>query len=951
MIDLLVRFFGRLAIWLRYRVAARGLQAVAAKGTRGILFLPNHPALIDPIIIGVTLMKTFRARFLADEQQIDRFFIRNLARLIGVIPIPDPGKLGPAARQAVEQGLARCVEALRDGDNVVIYPAGRIMRSRYENLRGNSALRWILDQLPDVRIVLVRDRGLWGSGFSYALGRVPSVAQVLKKGIMALLACGVFFAPRRPVDLEFVEAALGAPHGDSLPRNADRGALNRWLEQFYNTGAPAATYVPYTFWQRGGIRNMPEPQFASGAGDISAVPDATRQTVLEYLRERTGVADVRDELNLASDLGLDSLARAEMLTWLAGEFGYPPGDVESLQTVGDVLLAAGGQAVSARLAEMKPIPRKWFAGEGEGDWLRSPGEVGTEVPVPAVRIGTCPASGRDQQRGQAPPDNVAEPVPISSAALDVPDGATIPEVFLAQARRGPGRPIVADQASGMRTYRDVVLGVMVLRPLIERMPGGRVGILLPAGVAADIVYMATLLAGKTPVMVNWTVGVRNLEHCLSLVGVKRVVTARRLIERLKAQGVDLAPAEAMFAHLEDLAGGVGKLTKLAAALASRLSWASLDKAAARLSPAAPAVILFTSGSEALPKAVPLTHANILANVRDIAALEVVRRGDRLLGILPPFHSFGLTVTTVLPLCLGAPVAHHPDPTEAATLARVVQAYRTTIMAGTPTFLDAIARAATAEQVSSLRLAVTGAEKCPERTYDRLERVNPKMEVLEGYGVTECSPIVSVNRPGRSRRGTIGEPMASVQWAIVDVESQSRRVEPGRAGMLLVRGPSVFGGYMHYDGPGPFVEFDGRQWYRTGDLVVEESGGVLRFSGRLKRFVKMGGEMISLPAIESVLAGAFEPTPADAPAGQDRATEGPSLAVEAAGQEGQVEIVLFTTRPLGREAVNRAIRDAGLSPLHNVRRVIQLDEIPVLGTGKCDYRELKRRLADGQGKDS
>ena len=895
MIYLLVRLLGRLALWLRYRVAARGLQAIAARGTRGILFLPNHPALIDPVIIGVTLMKTFRARFLADEDQIDRFFIRNLARLIGVIAIPEPGKGGPAVRQAVERGLARCVQALRNGDNVVIYPAGRVMRSRDENLGGNSAVRWILDQLPDVRIVLVRDRGLWGSGFSYAHGRVPSVAQVLRKGILALLACGVFFAPRRPVDLEFVEA-------DEFPRSTGREALNCWLEEFYNMGAPPGTYVPYTFWQRGGIRDMPEPKYASAAGDISAVPDATRQTVVEYLRQRTGIADIADVLNLARDLGLDSLARAEMLTWLAGEFGYPPGDVESLQTVGDVLLAAAGQAVSASLAELKPVPGKWFA--------KAPGVVG--------------------------------------AALDLPPGGTIPEVFLAQARRAANRPIAADQASGMRTYRDVVLGVMVLRPLIERMPGDRVGILLPAGVAADIVYMATLLAGKTPVMVNWTVGARNIEHCLSLVGVKRVLTARRLIERLKAQGVDLAPAEGMLAHLEELAGGVSKLAKLAAAVASRLSWASLDKAAARLSPDAPAVILFTSGSEAMPKAVPLTHANILANVRDIAALEIIRRGDRLLGILPPFHSFGLTVTTVLPLCLGAAVAHHPDPTEAATLARIIEAYRTTIMVGTPTFLDAIARAATAEQLSSLRLAVTGAEKCPERTYDRLEQINPEMEVLEGYGVTECSPIISVNRPGRSRRGTIGEPMGSIQWAIVDVETQSRHAEPGSQGMLLVRGPSVFGGYMHYDGPGPFAEFDGQQWYRTGDLVVEEPGRVLRFSGRLKRFVKMGGEMISLPAIESVLAGAFEappPGPGDVAARQAQATRGPSLAVEAAGQEGQVEIVLFTTGLLDREAVNRAIRDAGLSPLHNIRRVIQIDEIPVLGTGKCDYRELKSRLAE------
>jgi long-chain-fatty-acid--[acyl-carrier-protein] ligase len=900
MIDLLLRLSGRLAVWLRYRIRQRGIQDVASRGTRGILFLPNHPALIDPIIVAVTLMKTFHARFLADEEQIDRFFIRTLAKHIRVVPIPDPSKAGADAREAVERGLARCVEALRNGDNVVIYPAGRLMRSRYENLCGNSAVRWILDQLPDVRIVLVRDRGLWGSGFSYAHGRVPSVAQVLKKGVLALLACGIFFAPRRPVDLEFVEA-------DELPRSADREALNRWLEEFYNAGAPPATRVPYTFWRRGGTGEMPDPRYASASGDISAVPEATRQTVVEYLRERTGVADIADELDLARDLGLDSLARAEMLTWLAGEFGYPPGDVESLQTVRDVLLAAGGQAVSARLAELKPVPAKWLT--------------------------AAPARG--------------------GAALDLPPGRTIPEVFLAQARRAANRPIVADQASGMRTYRDVVLGVMVLRTPIERMPGDRVGILLPAGVAADIVYMATLLAGKTPVMVNWTVGARNIEHCLSLAGVKRVLTARRLVDRLKAQGVDLAPVEGMLAHLEDLAGGVSRPAKLAAALASRLSWASLDKAAARLSPDAPAVILFTSGSEAMPKAVPLTHANILANVRDIAALEVIRRTDRLLGILPPFHSFGLTVTTVLPLCLGAPVAHHPDPTEAPTLARIIETYRTTIMVGTPTFLDAVARAATAEQLSSLRLAVMGAEKCPERTFDRLEQVNPKMEVLEGYGVTECSPIVSVNRPGRSRRGTIGEPVGSIQWAIVDVETQSRPAGPGKAGMLLVRGPSVFGGYMHHDGPSPFVEFDGRQWYRTGDLVVEQPGGVLTFSGRLKRFVKMGGEMISLPAIESVLAGAFEappPGPGDAAARQAQAAPGPSLAVEAAGQEGQVEIVLFTTRPLDREAVNRAIRDAGLSPLHNVRRVIRLDEIPVLGTGKCDYRELKRRLAEAPGKD-
>jgi len=889
MIDLLLRWFAQLAVWLRYRVRTKGMYDVAGRGKRGILFLPNHPALIDPIIIGTTLLKCFRPRFLADEEQVDRFFIRNLARRIGVIPIPDPGKLGAGAREAIEGGLAKCVDALRNGDNVVIYPAGHIMRGRHESLSGNSAVRWILDQVPDVRVVLIRNRGLWGSRFSYAWGEVPSVGRVLRKGIAGLLACGVFFAPRRRVDLEFVEP-------DDLPRNVSRGDLNRWLESFYNADAPPAKYVPYTFWERGGVREMPEPRYDSDVGDISAVADATRHAVVEYLREQTGVADIRDELHLARDMGLDSLARAEMLTWLAGEFGYPPGDVDSLQTVRDIMLAAGGQAVSSRLAELKSVPPKWLAG-GAG---------------------------------------------LSESPTKLPAGRTIAEVFLEQARINPARPVTADQASGMRTFRDVVVGVMVLRPLIAQMEGDRVGILMPAGVAADVVYMATLFAGKTPVMVNWTVGARNLEHCLSLVGVRRVLTARRLVERLKATGVDLSPAEAMFAYLEDLAGGVSKLTKLAAFVAGRVSWASLDKAAAKLSPDALAAVLFTSGSEALPKAVPLNHKNILANLADIAAMRILRHGDRVLGILPPFHSFGLTVTTVLPMCMGVPVAHHPDPTEAPTLARIIQAYRTTIMVGTPTFLDAIARASSADQLRSLRLAVTGAEKCPDRTYDRLERIDPDMDILEGYGVTECSPIVAVNRPGRTRRGTIGEPLDSVEWVIVDVDTPSQPVETGCQGMLLLRGPSVFGGYLHYDGESPFVEYAGQMWYRTGDLVVEEPGGILRFSGRLKRFVKMGGEMISLPAIESVLAAEFA-----IPASQDDASEqeGPLLAVEAAGTEGQVEIVLFTTRPLTREAVNRAIREAGLSGLHNIRRVIDINEIPVLGTGKTDYRELKRRLAD------
>jgi long-chain-fatty-acid--[acyl-carrier-protein] ligase len=157
-------------------------------------------------------------------------------------------------------------------------------------------------------------------------------------------------------------------------------------------------------------------------------------------------------------------------------------------------------------------------------------------------------------------------------------------------------------------------------------------------------------------------------------------------------------------------------------------------------------------------------------------------------------------------------------------------------------------------------------------------------------------------------------------------------------MLLVRGPSVFGGYLHYDGPSPFVPYAGKQWYRTGDLVSEDSDGVLTFCGRLKRFVKIGGEMIPLPAIEAALEAKLQPA---------GSTDGPCLAVESTADEEHPELVLFTTLAVDREAANRCLRESGLSPLHNIRRVVHLETLPLLGTGKTDYRSLKALLGDGK----
>jgi long-chain-fatty-acid--[acyl-carrier-protein] ligase len=343
------------------------------------------------------------------------------------------------------------------------------------------------------------------------------------------------------------------------------------------------------------------------------------------------------------------------------------------------------------------------------------------------------------------------------------------------------------------------------------------------------------------------------------------------------------------------------------------------------------VVLFTSGSESLPKAVPLTHANLLANLRDIGGAFPFDQHDRLIGILPPFHSFGLTATVLLPLCGGVPVVYHPNPTEGAALARTIEAYGVTLLVGTPTFLGGILRSARGGELDTLRAVISGAEKCPEQVFEMLHRNWPRIKVVEGYGITECSPVVTLGDIDAPRPGTVGRALPSVEYAIVDLES-GKRVDRGKAGMLLVRGASIFGGYLNYEGASPFVEFDGRSWYRTGDLVSEDAAGVITFAGRLKRFIKLGGEMVSLPAIEEVLARHYA-RPTD---------EEPVLAVEATPVELNPELVLFTVRDLDREEVNARIKAAGLSPIHNIRLVRKVEKIPTLGTGKTDYRMLKEK---------
>jgi long-chain-fatty-acid--[acyl-carrier-protein] ligase len=323
----------------------------------------------------------------------------------------------------------------------------------------------------------------------------------------------------------------------------------------------------------------------------------------------------------------------------------------------------------------------------------------------------------------------------------------------------------------------------------------------------------------------------------------------------------------------------------------------------------------------------------VADIR--AGIEALgfRRDDVLLGFLPPFHSFGLAGNLVMPILNGIRVVHHADPTDARGLVRTVSQYGVSLLFTTPTFLGYMLAQAKEEDFRTLRIVVTGAEKCPEAVSESAARLAPTAKILEGYGITECSPVVSVGRPDNNRPGTVGQPLSGVEVCVVDPETHEPR-PVGETGLLLVSGPTIFSGYLNYDGPDPFIELDNRRWYNTGDLTALDEDGFIHFRGRLKRFLKAGGEMISLPALEEPLARKFPPT-----------EDGPQVAVEGIETPQGRRIVLFSTCEIALKDANAILADAGFRGVMRLDDARQIEAIPVLGTGKTDYKVLRKMVTE------
>jgi len=794
-------------------------------------------------------------------------------RLVEALEVPDLAEHSRNARQQTLAMIDAVVAGLKRGESFLIYPSGHIQDRGREEIGSARAAGEILERCPQANVVLVRTRGLWGSMFGIApLGKRPPLGRCLLRSFGWLLANLVWFVPKRDVTMtvELLDRA-------ALP-DLTRDSLNRHLEDWYNREGPETPrFVPYHPLLGPRRFQFPETD-ASASIDLERIKPATIRAVNEMLEEHLGHPlddDQKGPETTLDRIGLDSLERMDVALKIEDRFGFRSDRVAN--TLGELWALAEGLIAGLR----RPIP----------------------PPPPAWH---------------APP---SAPGPVDVLA------DTLAEAFVRRALAHPGDVAAADQLSGVLTYRKLLVAAHLMGRRFRQLPGEAIGVLLPSSVAADLVFFGLHLAGKLPVMLNWTTGPAAMGHAVRKLRLQRVVSSRRMVDRL---GIEVPGAEYVF--LEDLRAEIGKLEAAAALAATCLFGRRLLKNLPRPDVDDPAVVLFTSGSESAPKAVPLSHRNLIANAQGaIAAIQATRR-DALLACLPPFHSFGLTGNIVAPILVGIRAVHHPDPTDAAGLVQVTARYRATLLVTTPTFLGYLLSAAAPEDLASLRIIVTGAEKCPEAVFARGAELAPRATILEGYGITECSPIVSGNRPGRVKPGTVGLPLDGVEVCVVDPDSR-QPLPANTTGLLLVRGPSVFRGYLEYDGPDPFLEIDHQRWYNTGDLVALDPEGFLHFRGRLKRFLKVGGEMVSLPALEEPFTRLYPPTDA-----------GPQAAVEGVETPTGRWIVLFTTQDLSLRQANALLSDAGFRGVMRLDEVIRLDAIPVLGTGKTDYKLLRAQAA-------
>lgn len=491
------------------------------------------------------------------------------------------------------------------------------------------------------------------------------------------------------------------------------------------------------------------------------------------------------------------------------------------------------------------------------------------------------------------------------------------------ASRLPGQIVLEDATRQPLTYRRLTLGVALLADEWRNtLKFQEIGVLLPNVNGTVAVLLSLWAQGRVPAILNFSTGMATMLRCVQVAGLKQVITSRLFVQRAKIPVEPWKEAGIELVFIEDIRAGIHWTKKIAGIVRARIFPGISDAA---LKPENPGVILFTSGSEGEPKAVELSHCNLIANIRQMLAIIDLTDRDRMFNALPIFHSFGLTIGTLLPLVRGLYTFLYLSPLHYRLIPTIIYDRNCTIVLATNTFLNGYARRANPMDFRSVRYLFAGAEKLQENTVNTWAR-RFGIRVLEGYGATECSPCLAANTPRKPRYSSAGRFLPAVEYKTEPVDG----VEGG--GRLFVRGPNIMRRYINAEPDAKFQALNG--WYDTGDVARVDDEGHVEILGRLKRFAKISGEMVSLTAIEDALAGAFT---------HHSLKSEVVIVTRPDADKGEALIAVTNESRIQLDEIRALIKARGFSNLCIPREVRSVKEIPKLGTGKTDYRELSRRL--------
>ncbi|WP_162917116.1 acyl-[ACP]--phospholipid O-acyltransferase [Dongia deserti] len=510
--------------------------------------------------------------------------------------------------------------------------------------------------------------------------------------------------------------------------------------------------------------------------------------------------------------------------------------------------------------------------------------------------------------------------------------------FVAQAKRSWRRFAMTDSLGQTVTFGKALTGAFLLaRKLDQVLPDNRhVGVLLPASVGGALVNMALLLGGKVPVNLNFTIGPEAMQAAIDKAGIEHIIAARPFLAKAK---LDERPG---MVFVEDIMKSIGKFERVFYYVALRLlpvAWIERMAGGGKSTPDDLCTIMFSSGSTGTPKGVMLSHHNIMSNLEAIAQILWIQPDDRMMGVLPFFHSFGFTGTLCVPLVCGIGAVYHPNPLDAKTIGKLARENKATILISTPTFCQAYYRTCGPEDFESLRHVVVGAERLrPDFAVQFKEKFG--LEMLEGYGCTEMGPVVSVNVPnvvhGKEKQvghkpGTVGHPLPGVTAKVVDPENGHDLAE-GQEGLLLLKGPGRMVGYLADDNATAAALRDG--WYVTGDIAVLDEDGFIRITDRLSRFSKIGGEMVPHLKVEEAMLR----TPG---------VEAACVTAVPDAQRGERLVGFYVANEaMAPQLIWQALGESDLPKIWipkatDLRRI---EALPVLGTGKIDLRAVKTLAA-------